>query len=1268
MTFKHTGHKGEKMKESISKAFVTVCTAQARKGSSPAAMITVLIALLTLVATWDGTAGAVDLLHNSADTGSTKWPQGWGVPGGKYGEFTCQTCHQPGAPNIKNVRGTIRTPNGENWPNGASSVTVSFLNTSSMGQDRGGHADSNRICEVCHSKVQFHNSDTANNTGGLEHPTPQAKCTSCHYHNTGFKAACGGCHGNPPTTAEVGGDYGLIGTPRPSNAMAPGLVGAHATHTQARAMVCDTCHYISNGTVKMPNLSNTIDIGFFGFGGKITHGTYIPYSSSNRGYRFSSGTVNTTVAAAVNVYGNSNICSNVYCHGGGVYEGSTEIKAPLTGGTNTAPRWDAANQNSCGSCHGTTSANPPTMGSHVKHSASTGGYGFSCDLCHPVSGDNSHVQGNVRWAMKTTDPRIGNEAAYDGLASGSTGDLAPSASYRQCSNVTCHSDGKGGAGRITPTWGASLPSDCSACHGGTSGGNRIATGAHYAHIEGTKGNYTCERCHINTMNPAGDNTLNPATGTQYHVNGTTEVTYNSFNSSTIYSGETCSNVYCHSFGTAATAPFRVMSTATWSGTLPANCTGCHGGAGATSSRFRVMSTGRHQKHMRGTSFAAANTYYSYSCSDCHNTTVSGNTTVTNPGNHINYQIEVAFAPTYGGTYPSSGHAPGVDATRTCANVYCHSNAQTGGQAGTTLRFRNLTGSKTWYGTSGSLGCTGCHNYSSNSAGLSGKHGVHVSATINPSIGTGISCYECHAQTRTSTGWNDRNKHADRFINYSGTKAGGQANLNVATGVCSTVFCHSDGKGVFKSLTSAGWFSSTTLNCTGCHGSDAAPAFVSVAGEPNYATAGGNALRSNSHRTHSAAGASTCDTCHTNTVTTTGTAIKSGGLHLDRFIDVNFNTAKATASWDALTRTCNNISCHGGANAAWGDPSSAGCNVCHASLSATHAKHIGDLISSRSVTFYNFTAIRSAGSAVRIGCANCHPTDLGKHRNGTVDLTINRSKAGASYITTLNLATADGIGVAGSGIAGTTGANVNCLLSYCHSSGKSTALAAPDFKASPDWYGTPPANRCGMCHDNPPQYAGQSHYVAASTMGDNGTLPVRDSGHMVGIHYRNTYRGSGQNGFLGYSSSGDMAHGNPAYATTVGCYICHSGIVSSTQVDTYAMHGSGGKFDCSRCHTASTRTPLQPGLITDTARHINGKKDVAFPALTFKTKAQLSNVANALGWTRNGSYKTAGSYDSMDLGTSTWDPATKTCLTACHVNQPGITWGGALKCVSCHANQ
>jgi hypothetical protein len=117
--------------------------------------IAMVLALVSLVPMEK--AMAADLLHNSVDTGSSKWSGqgGWGVPGGKYGEFTCDTCHETNnKANIKNVRTVISSPNGTNLPNGSPSVNVVLKNVTSHGDDSSAHASSNRVCEVCHSATR----------------------------------------------------------------------------------------------------------------------------------------------------------------------------------------------------------------------------------------------------------------------------------------------------------------------------------------------------------------------------------------------------------------------------------------------------------------------------------------------------------------------------------------------------------------------------------------------------------------------------------------------------------------------------------------------------------------------------------------------------------------------------------------------------------------------------------------------------------------------------------------------------------------------------------------------------------------------------------------------------------------------------------------------------------------------------------------------------------------------------------------------------------
>ena len=1420
-------------------------------------MFTGCLLLVAVLLTPDSVKAA-DLLHNSADTGSTKWQAqgGWGVSGGKYGKFECATCHEPDGDNLKNTRSLISTMNSDTWPNGSKSVSVVFQNATGMGDDSVARSSSNRICEVCHSQNRFHNFNTANNTQGLGHPTPKAVCTSCHKHNTGFKAACGGCHGNPPTQAVLGGDYGMIGTPRPSYALTTGQPGAHATHVQTRSMVCDTCHYITNGGIKMPNQSGTIQIGFFGFGGKVTSGSYVPYTSSTRGYRTVSGTAGTSILAGANTYANANKCTNVYCHGGGA-----PGKAPLTGGANQTPRWDATGQNACGNCHGTTAATPPTMGSHVRHAGSTG-YSYYCDMCHPVSGDNSHVQGSVRWQMKTADAKVGSTATYKGLATGSTGDLAPSASYGQCANINCHSDGAGGAPRIIPSWGISLPVDCSGCHGGNAiSASPIATGKHSAHVNpainislgsglgcvechattvandtsignrtnhvnllkdysgaqagrgstystatgvctnaychsdgkgspkiltasgwnstatidckgchgsdaapaftgiagepnyanggsgaakanshgkhvGSSGAATCIYCHGTTVSTAGTAI---ATGSVLHVNGAINVAQGGGRTFAYTTGtKTCSNINCHA-----------GSSAVWgAATMPADCTGCHGGNVAAAPND--LKTNKHGQHINNAGLIGSN----YGCVECHARTVSDDRTVSNAGLHTNLLVDysgaragknksacnaaychsdgkgglgmtvdwvngpgianctgchgaatgagtfasVAGEPNYAnegtGLARANNHQKHVGSAGSVTCVYCHSGTVIAGgtaiTAGTQHINRNIevipgggksftTGSgktcanischgagsstATW-GQTFLADCTGCHGGNAISAPNDLKTGKHTQHVNNGSlIGDNLGCAECHARTvSTDRTIANTTMHGNGFVDFSGVRAG----TNKAA--CNAAYCHSDGKG--GQGLAVDWASGPAFsNCVGCHGAaTGAGTFASVAGEPNYATAGGGVLRSNSHQKHvGTSGASSCDTCHTNTVTTAGTAIKAGSKHLDRFIDVAFNTAKATATWNPGLKTCSNISCHSNGNATWGDATTVGCKTCHGNLSASHGKHVGNLLDTGMVTFYNYTANNSSGSVYRFGCANCHPTDPAKHRNGTVEVTLASNKAGGGYMNSLNtLVTTD----TGGYTRGGTG-NLTCETVYCHSNGKSTSLTLADYRQTPNWYGgTFGANRCGSCHDNPPQYAGQSHYTPVSTIGDNGRglPPFRETGHMVGIHFMNTYAGNKKTGFLGFSSSGNKAHGNAGLATTISCYICHSGIVDGTVIDTYTMTGTGSDFRCSNCHNASSRTPLQVGQIANTALHINGRKDVAFSPSTFRTKAQLANVANALGWTRNGTYKAAGAYDSFDLSVATWNPASKTCLTACHVNQPNITWGAQLKCVSCHANQ
>jgi predicted CxxxxCH...CXXCH cytochrome family protein len=235
----------------------------------------------------------------------------------------------------------------------------------------------------------------------------------------------------------------------------------------------------------------------------------------------------------------------------------------------------------------------------------------------------------------------------------------------------------------------------------------------------------------------------------------------------------------------------------------------------------------------------------------------------------------------------------------------------------------------------------------------------------------------------------------------------------------------------------------------------------------------------------------------------------------------------------------------------------------------------------------------------------------------------------------------------------------CSGVYCHSNGAVNGADASNlvYKSTPAWYtGTFDANKCGSCHDNLPQYAGQSHYTATGFMGKEG-------GHLVGIHFDNIYNGS--NGLLAAGAADPSSHGDPATSTTMTCYLCHNGEVSSTTIDTYANNLGSSSMKCANCHTSGTPTPLQIGAISNKNLHVNGLKNVTLANTTLKSKAQLADSSIPAGWTRHGTYKTAGSYDSATMSSSDWNSGTKTCTTACHNGQP-VTWGATnITCVSCH---
>jgi hypothetical protein len=182
------------------------------------------------------------LVHNSISTGSDKWANGWGIEGGKYGRFNCNTCHVRRSGNIKRVRKQLSAPDTlDPFPIETDSLLVTFTRmtdgNSDFGNDEGGHTSSQMICEACHSTTEYHRYDTGDQSS-FSHFN-KSDCIRCHPHKNGFGhgqgTGCGDCHGKDDDNGGVGSTL------------------SHSTHTESDAddargpqLSCDTCHQTSD--------------------------------------------------------------------------------------------------------------------------------------------------------------------------------------------------------------------------------------------------------------------------------------------------------------------------------------------------------------------------------------------------------------------------------------------------------------------------------------------------------------------------------------------------------------------------------------------------------------------------------------------------------------------------------------------------------------------------------------------------------------------------------------------------------------------------------------------------------------------------------------------------------------------------------------------------------------------------------------------------------------------------------------------------------------
>ena len=762
----------------------------------------------------------------------------------------------------------------------------------------------------------------------------------------------------------------------------------------------------------------------------------------------------------------------------------------------------------------------------------------------------------------------------------------------------------------------------------------------------------------------------------------------------------------------------------------ASCEGCHGDPPKDTATliFKTITGATVSSQSDGPGAHVAHKTAGFKCVNCHTGGMLGGKSQgddkINIGFYLNSNLSGSYdgkagrtdflAPVYVGGGTTTVSANG---SHTCSNIYCHSNVQSGtdGTGGP-----SVYSSPVWT-SAGSVQCGDCHkgdgiNGNTASKMDSGSHTKHLVTSV------GATCDTCHSG----------NKHVDKSVDVAasvGYNAGGLPQNGFGT--CSTASCHNTVQGPNATsgvtVTTPVWGSASgcgachvTIPTTGSHNKHLAAGGVicgschatagdgsamptsnhlngnidvangypttNPIGDGNYATCttaschntvqGENATSGVSVTTPVWGSSSACGACHV-TVPTTGSHTKHlavGGVicgschatagdgsamptsnHLNGNIDVANGYPSTNPIGDNNYANCSTAACHSDGkssymNPQWGSSNALGCGFCHGNppITGAHKAHV----SGGTTTVYGSTVVSSSSGTYFFGCGNCHPVSAsGNHMNNSVEIRLNNSDGGV--LKSLNTGTAS---------SSNTGVNLTCSGVYCHSNGADSEHRS--YQTSPIWGGSFGANKCGSCHDNPPQYDGQSHYTSDGFMGKEG-------GHLVGIHFDNIYNGVTGTGLLtAGSTTTNSSHGNANVASTIGCNACHSGIVGSTAIDTYALNNvstSAMKCGNTSCHSSTQ----QVGAIIDKSLHVNGAKNVVIAAaFSMKTKAQLrtnpsSTSASAEDWQRTNGYKAVDSYDTGTINTADWNETEKTCTTACHIGNT-VEWGDKnVSCNSCH---
>jgi predicted CxxxxCH...CXXCH cytochrome family protein len=508
-----------------------------------------------------------------------------------------------------------------------------------------------------------------------------------------YVADCTDCHTMPPLDA-------LNADKDPDSGAVP---GNHQKHATGAVDSCAKCHGDAVKSYATGHRNKTIEFNSaLGYDGK-------------RGNAFLNQT-----SVPPNPLGG---CSTAACHSNG------------KGAYRTSPAWGSSAPASCDTCHDSA----PATGSHQKHIAT---YSYGCVKCHSDHAAETKTFAHATSAGRAIDVHFTAAPNSGGSFSGT-----------DCSNLYCHSNGRGGAANAAATWGSSA--DCASCHGiATSTGPAALSAKHAKHVNNAAflgNNLNCRECHAPTV--SGDTVISDRSK---HVDGS--VSFGGAKLGSVAAGS-CSTSYCHSDGKGA------QKTVTWTQTATLSCNGCHGTGNAFGAPDYVNG---------GAGLANANSHAKHAtsagdCVNCHSKTTVNGTSIVAGSQHIDQFINFTSG---------NGKSFGKQANKTCSNISCHSGNGI---------VQNVAPAQ-WGAT---LDCLGCH------ATLTSAHAAHT--------GT-YGCLSCHADSVTSnTALKAGGAHMNAAINVAGAKI---TTFTLADQSCATS-CHTG-------ASAPKWNVAASGQCGSCH--------------------------------------------------------------------------------------------------------------------------------------------------------------------------------------------------------------------------------------------------------------------------------------------------------------------------------------------------------------------------------------------------------------------------------------------------------------------